>query len=77
MDCFKDEIKSALAKENKSYVLTSKGKVYEWPVKKDDEMIYKPTRIILKKTEIGSISAGVDFIMMLATNGILYAQGSN
>lgn len=72
MDCFKDEIKSALAKENKSYVLTSKGRVYEWPVKREDEMIYKPTRINLNKIEISSISAGIDFIMMLTTNGILY-----
>lgn len=30
---FKHEIKSALAKENKNYVLTSKGHVYEWPIK--------------------------------------------
>ena len=46
-------------------------------MKKDDEMIFKPTKILLRKIEIGSISAGVDFIMMLATNGILYGKGTN
>lgn len=77
LEGIKGEVKTALAKENKSYVLTTSGKVYEWPTKRNDEIIYSPIMINLNKVEINSISIGVDFIMMLAPNGILYSKGSN
>lgn len=77
LDQIKNEIKSVFAKENKSYLLTNTGKVFEWPVRQGEEIIFKPSKIRLEKTQINTISAGVDFIMMLASNGVLYAQGNN
>lgn len=37
----------------------------------------KPSKIALNDIEIKSISLGVDFIMMLSSNGILFSKGEN
>lgn len=77
LDSVKGQAKSLIAKENKSYLLTDKGRVYEWPSHQQGETVFRPTQIALDKVEVQQISAGIDFVMLLTSNGILFGKGQN
>lgn len=66
------------ASGNKSYAVTTDGKLYHWPVKKSNgNLLSYPVELPLLKTQVAYMSCGNSFVILQTTHGLLYSFGDN
>ena len=59
-----------------NYVVTEAGELYAWPLESQGFRQSLPTRI-LSEIPVGEVSAGHNFLVILAISGIVYSLGNN
>lgn len=83
----KEQIQSAVTKENTSFVVTTDGKAYQWPKNKREEAendrtdglnTFKPIELSFGcPVKVQNVDAGTDYTVFLTSNGQVFAMGSN
>lgn len=70
------KLKSAKARYNTSATVSDCGKVFFWPIEKDNEFYTKPIELLFPyKTYITSVSLGFNFSIFLTNAGLVYTMG--
>ena len=83
----RDPVRAAVTREGQNYLVTAEGRVLHWPqrVTKDNERefdegvnLFRPNQLDFPLgAKIVNVSAGTDFAVFLAANGLLFAFGEN
>lgn len=71
------KLKAAKARYNTSTVVSECGKVFLWPIEKNNEFYTKPIELLFPyKTSIVSVALGFNFSIFLTNAGLIYSMGA-
>lgn len=75
-----DSVKQLVVRGARNYVVTEQGKCFAWPMETEEEedVISQPFQVCfpLDKISVQQVSAGLDFCVLLATNGLVFSMGT-
>ena len=76
----KDCVKDIVVKGDHNVAITKLGEVYYWPYKKveDNSYLTSPVKLpIPMKVDIHKAACGLDFVLLISSNGHLFSFGKN